>query len=250
MEIPTEELERYQREIEELATLTNPESSNARADSHKANNNDTSAYRRPNERHKPVRCTTRSLPRGWRKAQDANSGAFYFYCKALNRSQWSAPAESDSVKQWPLAPGWVEAHDPDAQREYYHNPHQNESTWNRPIDWASVVGLPRCKGCNAFGVGVLRTSGFCRHCMPEADGSHTEMITIENVQLKKSPAERAAAAERVKQHQHQQHLPPAKRKRAAASQSSAERDPMDPSSYSDAPVGTWGTGIPRSRGQK
>lgn len=199
--------------------------------------------------HVPVRCG-KQLPRGWRKARDGNTGAYYFYCKALNRSQWELPTLNDSVNNLPLAPGWVEAFDPGSQREYYHHRERNISCWERPIDTAQLLGFPRCKQCNAFGVGVVRASGYCSRCAP-AGSDDTELVTVENIPLKSSPAERAAAMQRMKQKQVQEgasHRNDSKRKQGKQLQHD-ELDPTDPSAWSSAPRGGWGVGLARARGQ-
>jgi polyglutamine-binding protein 1 len=178
----------------------------------------------------------------------------------------------------PLPPGWSVAIDPSTKKEYYFNPHTQKTSWERPRDGASAVGMRRCLGCGGFGRGLVKAHGYCLHCsrvLRKYPPGVDSLDVVENKFMTKQQRERVAPPPpKIEQsiklptvsvtrapsaattgigpaHRGTQQVPVAKKvaARAAIPKVRADEplDPMDPAAYSDAPRGTWGTGIDKSR---
>ena len=226
------------------------------------------------------------LPRGWRAKGDPTYGQTYYYNKALNKTQWERPVEAEKTRPpppppppaTPLPPGWRATTDPASGREYFFNPHTQRTSWERPRDGATAVGMRRCSGCGGFGRGLVKAHGYCLHCsrilgryppgvssldvvdnpfmtkQQRAKAASTATGTA-RVETKASAVSKPASVRRdigpsgAQGNSNHERAP--KRKaiaaRAPARKESEPLDPMDPASYSDAPRGTWGTGIDKSR---
>ena len=228
------------------------------------------------------------LPDGWSTAFDKTYNTTYWYNASTGQSSWTRPTEA--MANPPLPPGWKEAKDPATGHVYFCNAVTKESSWTRPLDAAAAAQMKRCRGCGGFGKGVVQDNGYCRHCsgillkptkaeVPPLGGTaaqfpavtmqpppprgaigHTSGMIARGPSLpeeaqsnhgigpqpKHEPkltasAPRAAGSIRA--------MPPVasgrKRQRAADA-----IDPMDPSSYSDAPVGGWGAGLASSKSKE
>jgi len=178
----------------------------------------------------------------------------------------------------PLPPGWSAAVDPTSKKEYYFNPHTQKTSWERPCDGASAVGMRRCLGCGGFGRGLVKEHGYCLHCsraLRKYPPGVSSLDVVENEFITKTQRDRARVTPpppKVEQgtkpsvtrapnvstnsigptglsHRGTQHPPLTKKVpvRAAPVKSDEPLDPMDPAAYSDAPRGTWGRGIEKSR---
>ena len=178
----------------------------------------------------------------------------------------------------PLPPGWSVAIDPSTKKEYYFNPHTQKTSWDRPRDGASAVGMRRCLGCGGFGRGLVKAHGYCLHCsrvLRKYPPGVDSLDVVENKFMTKQQRERVAPPlPKIEQsikpptvsvtrapsaattgigpaHRGTQQVPVAKKVAARAAVPKAKADdpldPMDPAAYSDAPRGTWGTGIDKSR---
>ena len=225
------------------------------------------------------------LPRGWRAKVDPTYGQTYYYNKALNKTQWERPVEAEKTRPpppppppaTPLPPGWRATTDPASGREYFFNPHTQRTSWERPRDGATAVGMRRCSGCGGFGRGLVKAHGYCLHCsrilgryppgVSSLDVVDNPFMTKQQrakastatgtarVETKASAVSKPASVRRdigpsgAQGNSNHERAP--KRKaiaaRAPARKESEPLDPMDPASYSDAPRGTWGTGIDKSR---
>ena len=178
----------------------------------------------------------------------------------------------------PLPPGWNVAIDPSTKKEYYFNQHTQKTSWERPRDGASSVGMRRCLGCGGFGRGLVKAHGYCHHCsriLRKYPPGVNSLDVVENKFMTKQQRERLAPPPpKIEQsikpptvsvtrapsasttgigpaHRGTQQAPPAKKvaARVAVPKIKADEplDPMDPAAYSDAPRGTWGTGIDKAR---
>ena len=181
----------------------------------------------------------------------------------------------------PLPPGWRATTDPASGREYFFNPHTQKTSWERPRDGATAVGMRRCSGCGGFGRGLVKEHGYCLHCsriLGRYPPGVSSLDVVDNPFMTKQQRAKAASTAtdtaRVEKkgptvsavskpasvrrdigpsgvQDNSNHEPAPKRKavaaRAPAKKQSEPLDPMDPASYSDAPRGTWGTGIEKSR---
>ena len=190
-----------------------------------------------------------------------------------------APPPPPPVKReraGPLPPGWSVTVDPRSGKEYYFNVHTQETSWERPKDAATAVGMRRCGNCGGFGRGLVKQHGYCLNCSRMLGKPPPGMKTLEVVEnrfMTKNQRERAemqakAAAPEEKKNPvvvvkaaraQTNDIGPSMgvitAKKAAAVPASEPKnsreplDPMDPSSYSDAPRGGWGSGIERSRAE-
>lgn len=231
--------------------------------------------------------STSDLPPGWKSKVDATYGRVYYYNKALNKTQWERPEASERAAPpppprakpavvAPLPPGWQATIDPASGREYYFNPHTQKTSWERPKDAASAVGMKRCSGCGGFGRGLVKDHGYCVHCsrvlqiyppgVKSLDVVDNKFVTKRErsappppaAETKVTPAAAIAKPANVRHeigpttHSRAEPGPAAKKRavlppRASKPKDEEPLDPMDPAAYSDAPRGTWGTGIEKSR---
>ena len=182
----------------------------------------------------------------------------------------SAAEQSGKGEEDPLPPGWKSALDPQTGQTYYCNPFTSATSWERPVDAATVAKMKRCRGCGGFGRGLIHAHGFCLHCSrilnkpppgqqalevkpppkqnpsvvvvakgpgiyADSPGSGPSIISTRPIPkvANPNPSSRVQVAQR-----------------AARKAASGGIDPMDPASYSDAPVGGWGSGIDTNKKTK
>ncbi|CAK9862038.1 unnamed protein product, partial [Sphagnum jensenii] len=179
-----------------------------------------------------------------------------------------------------LPPGWEETTDPGSGQKYYYNTETSETSWERPkaLNPASAAAsdekselsrsagngelasspagngpkFKKCAGCGGWGRGLVQAWNYCNHC--------TRVLNIKvPPQNISSGAKRAAAAaaiiasdetaEAAPEFKHKPSLKPPmgkvnkKDQRKRGPSVTDGLDPMDPSSYSDAPRGGWGVGL-------
>ncbi|KAK1577974.1 hypothetical protein Q3G72_026564 [Acer saccharum] len=214
------------------------------------------------------------LPPGWVEAKDPASGASYYYNESTGKTQWERPGEASTSAQTPLLPpleDWVESVDETTGHKYYYNKKTHISQWEHPGSsqlissqhsdstlsnnstngiWDNQLSeLEKCMECGGWGVGLVQMWGYCNHCtrvlkLPQCQYLSTSMnnqqqaITAnarENFD-KKPPKQRTSWKPPVGKGNQRD-----SRKRAHSEDD--ELDPMDPSSYSDAPRGGWVVGL-------
>ncbi|KAL3700471.1 hypothetical protein R1sor_018493 [Riccia sorocarpa] len=191
------------------------------------------------------------LPPDWEETTDVNTGRKYYYNSKTNESSWERPkgvgASAVAKKQ--------------------------EAT---TVDSASngvASKFKKCAGCGGWGRGLVQAWNYCNHCtrvlkieVPPQNGAKrssfaTTVATTDSVHEEpqiepefkhKWQADIAAAveAENVKRDPRQRlglkpptGKPHRKDQKRRTPPESDELDPMDPSSYSDAPRGGWGVGL-------
>ncbi|GMN56731.1 hypothetical protein TIFTF001_025844 [Ficus carica] len=224
-----------------------------------------------------------SLPSGWVEAKDPASGASYYYNETSGKSQWERPVETSPTIQPPTPPlpeDWIEALDETTGHKYYYNTRTHVSQWERPsssrqvatqqfvnevsedastVNWhlrqSRLPGgdqssdLKRCTGCGGWGVGLVQLWGYCNHCTRVLNLPQSQFLTA-NV----SNHHQAGNREETKDSdgktpkQRSNWKPPMgkggkKDSRKRTYSEDDELDPMDPSSYSDAPRGGWVVGL-------
>lgn len=221
--------------------------------------------------------STSALPPGWLEAKDPETSSIYFYNQSTGQSQWERPTTKAAVYLPPplLPSDWQEATDSTTGQKYYYNLKTNESTWERPMpvkkpEDGDVSGslLRKCAGCWGWGHGLVQSWGYCNHCtrvlnvtIPDSLSSVPENDRGEPAFRYKWQADIAAAveAEATKMDTNAEPTrkdtkprltskPPfakfsKKDQRRRGPSETDELDPMDPSSYSDAPRGGWGVGL-------
>ncbi|KAK8570838.1 hypothetical protein V6N13_103237 [Hibiscus sabdariffa] len=214
----------------------------------------------------PQLVETGQLLPGWVEAKDPSSGASYYYNESIGKSQWERPVETSLSTSIPsatrLVGDWVEAVDETTGHKYYYNTKTNISQWECPdvlqpfasqhpgsrVSENTVNGtlasrssnLDRCIGCGGWGVGLVRVWGYCNHC--------TRVLNLPQNQQHDSWSANAKDNENKVPKPRSSGRPPMgkgnrKDKRKHAHDDDDELDPMDPSSYSDAPRGGWIVGL-------
>lgn len=209
-----------------------------------------------------------TLPLGWIESRDPTSGRVFYYNEKSGKSQWEKPVGTSVNSQSPSSPflldDWQEVLDETSGCKYYYNSKTNISQWEHPsssqksafgqqvnIDSGNAVNpnfsnqsleQKKCSGCGGWGVNLVQSWGYCCHCtrvldLPERQ--YLSMIAASQYQAK-NDANDTKPRSNMK--------PPLgkgikkdSRKRAHADDD--ELDPMDPSSYSDAPRGGWVVGL-------
>lgn len=222
----------------------------------------------------PQLMETGKLPPGWVEAKDPSTGASYYYNESIGKSQWEKPGEKSLNAHIPFTTGlggdWVEAVDETTGHKYYYNTRTNISQWEcpdltqsvaseRPGSWVSENTVSenlasqspdRCISCGGWGVGLVQLWGYCNHCtrilnLPQSQCLSTitdnQQHNTKFASTKDNPGNKAP-----KQRSNGKSLPVKghrKDKRKHADNDDDELDPMDPSSYSDAPRGGWIVGL-------
>ncbi|XP_075638879.1 uncharacterized protein LOC142610824 [Castanea sativa] len=205
------------------------------------------------------------LPPGWVEAKDPASGALYYYNEKTQKSQWERPVGASAVTQHPspssLPESWVESLDETTGHKYYYNTKTHVSQWEHPDSSQQVTSkdydsmLPRsgadvnqdnrsselekCMECGGWGVGLVQMWGYCNHC--------TRVLNLPQCQYLSTRSSDQQQTNNSEKPRSNWKPPMGKgskksgRKRAYAEDD--ELDPMDPSSYSDAPRGGWVVGL-------
>ncbi|KAH6835305.1 WW domain-containing protein [Perilla frutescens var. hirtella] len=215
-----------------------------------------------------------NLPPGWIEARDPENGAVFYHHASSGKSQWEKPIEVASTTVFatpPLLEDWIEAFDETTGQKYYYNKKTNVSQWEQPGSQQSVAPqhyetivssnamdgqledkastFPRCMGCGGWGLGLVQSSGCCNHC--------TRLHSLQQSQYSSASAESHKQATSAGNQGDSEKKPPKQRsdtkpppwrgnrkdsKKRTYSEDD-ELDPMDPSSYSDAPRGGWVVGL-------
>lgn len=212
-----------------------------------------------------------SLPSGWVQAKDPESGVPYYYNEGTGQSQWERPIKvelspaSKNATASPLPENWEEAFDETTSQKYYYNKQTHVSQWERPgssthvpsqlvdtsvydnnfdRDRPAQSSMPRCLGCGGWGVGVVQAWGYCNHCTRVLDLPQAQFLAASE---SKSQVSKFLKSPQEPSKQKSSFKPPYPRGRKEHKKRSYseddELDPMDPSSYSNAPRGGWVVGL-------
>lgn len=222
----------------------------------------------------PQILTPKNLPPGWIEACDPASGSLYYYNEKSGKSQWDRPVEaalnSEPPSSSPVPADWQVVLDETTGKNYYYNTKTFVSQWEHPglshqvplINHDDKVSgkeanenqgdqpsaFKKCQGCGGWGVGLVQTWGYCNHCtrlfnLPQGQ--------LTNVQKEQQTFDTESAAGDLGNgfSKNRSNLKPPmgkgtkKDSRKRAYPEEDELDPMDPSSYSDAPRGGWVVGL-------
>lgn len=216
-----------------------------------------------------------NLPVGWIEARDPTSGALYYYNGSSGKSQWERPVEAPALVSGVclgLPEYWQEVLDESTGQKYYYNSQTNASQWEQPskpqqvaiqhhdravasnatnVTWVDQASaFQRCIECGGWGVGLVQSSGYCKHCTRVLKLPQSQYLSA-NVERQQQTSVGAGATEdsdKKFQRQRSSFKPPMsksnkKDKRKRTHDEDDELDPMDPSSYSDAPRGGWVVGL-------
>ncbi|CAM0884328.1 unnamed protein product [Alopecurus aequalis] len=237
-----------------------------------ANNNDKDTQNaNSQESHNK---SAQELPPGWLETKDPTTGASYFYNQSTGVTQWDRPGGAVNTVQHQAAPllpeNWEEALDKSTGQKYYYNTKTQATQWEPPTSVnpgvvpqasADVAVQPttqnadlwnphmqRCTGCGGWGIGLVQAWGYCNHCtrvqnLPfQQYPSYSNNIVHSGVTSAPQSQGNIAAKDRSSS------KPPSgktnkKDNRKRKGTEDDDLDPMDPSSYSDAPRGGWVVGL-------
>ncbi|XP_042048028.1 uncharacterized protein LOC121794092 isoform X2 [Salvia splendens] len=170
----------------------------------------------------------------------------------------------------PLLEDWIEAFDETTGRKYYYNRKTNVSQWEHPgaqqqvapqcyemmVSPYAMVGnledkaspFPRCLGCGGWGVGLVQSWGYCNHCTRLHNLPQSQYLSTSESHNQPNNVGNQGHSERKPPQQRSDTKPPPwksykKDSKKRAHNDEDDLDPMDPSSYSDAPRGGWVVGL-------
>lgn len=175
------------------------------------------------------------LPPGWSKGTDPSSGCTYYFNATIGVTQWDCPTsdtppasapedggaegekEKEDASRSGLPPGWAQAVDEATGCPFYFNDDTGETQWHPPVEtFLSAAGTA--------GIGAAGTGGGA----DIADG-------------KGGTGASSGHGGGVRGVRGRERGPAQPHARSGAGGGAS--DPMDPSSYSDAPKGGWGAGL-------
>ncbi|KAL3845497.1 hypothetical protein ACJIZ3_002900 [Penstemon smallii] len=202
----------------------------------------------------------------WEKPEDAASRSVL-----ATRPDTSSAASIPVLATPSLPEDWIDAFDETSGQKYYYNRKTNVSQWEHPggqqqatsqqydrmVSTNAMGGnlgdqppmLPKCIGCGGWGVGLVQSWGYCNHCTRLSNLPQSQYLsaTVENKQHTASAATNRDSEQ--KSSNNKSSLKPPfgrghkKENKKRAHSEDDELDPMDPSSYSDAPRGGWVVGL-------
>ncbi|KAF3340053.1 protein binding protein isoform X1 [Carex littledalei] len=207
----------------------------------------------------------RDLPPGWIEARDPSNGAVFYHNQSTGASQWDPPTSSVQNKNEsvpPLPADWVETSDVSTGRKYYYNTRTRVSQWEHPISTfqsssthagSGIMGtgdslqvqMPRCLGCGGWGLGLVQSSGYCNHCtrVNSLPFQQHQSFGQQNQDQAVKVGPTKGQGNMIAQSRPSSKPPLGRGQKKRAYEEDDELDPMDPSSYSDAPRGGWGVGL-------
>ncbi|KAK1320746.1 hypothetical protein QJS10_CPA03g00490 [Acorus calamus] len=214
---------------------------------------------------------------GWVEAKDPTSGSVYFYNENTGESQWEQPLESANSQQspcsLPLPQDWIEASDASTGQKYYYNVKTLTSQWEHPSSSQQVASqlaggmvtgnkfdgndnhhpsfMKKCMGCGGWGQALVQAWGLCNHCTRIHNlhfQQHNSASNSLELQEKSNALTSKDHSGKVVPKQKSNMKPPLGKgnrrdNRKRTHDEDDELDPMDPSSYSDAPRGGWVVGL-------
>ncbi|KAJ0747519.1 putative WW domain, Thioredoxin-like superfamily [Helianthus annuus] len=205
-----------------------------------------------------------TLPPGWIESRDPTTGCAFYYNEKSGISQWEKPV-GPSLNSQPQASSalledWQEVLDETSGCKYYYNSKTNVSQWEHPgssqksafgqqanVDSRDVsnpkssdhsLELKKCSGCGGWGSDLVQSWGYCCHCTRVLDLPERQYLSM--IAASQHNGTNSKSRSTMK--------PPVgkgnkKESRKRAHTEDDELDPMDPSSYSDAPRGGWVVGL-------
>ncbi|XP_071703438.1 uncharacterized protein [Rutidosis leptorrhynchoides] len=208
-----------------------------------------------------------TLPPGWIESRDPSTGCLFYYHAQSGKSQWEKPVGTSLNTQSPssssfLLDDWQEVLDETSGCKYYYNSKTNVSQWEHPgSSQKSAVGQQvntesgfaanpnlnrqsleqkKCSGCGGWGLDLVQSWGYCCHC--------TRVLELPEKQYLSMIAASQSTDDAANSRPRSSTKPPLGKgnKKDSKKRSHAEDDeldPMDPSSYSDAPRGGWVVGL-------
>ncbi|XP_068758461.1 polyglutamine-binding protein 1-like [Montipora capricornis] len=162
----------------------------------------------------------------------------YHTCVEYCRKRYGENAVPQPPKDYntvPLPVGWYLVPDPSSGSSYYWNTITNQVSWRHPLDPTAEVTLPASVVNSKKESDVLPNREILAPPGVDTEHEKEQVLSIgKHPSLVKGSQKRQEAAGKRKQD---------KEIRAEKRRKSEEVDPMDPAAYSDAPKGTWTTGL-------
>lgn len=202
-----------------------------------------SQWERPIDTAPNLVSVTPSLAEDWQEAFDETTGRKYYYNRKINVSQWEHP---ESLLQ--VTPQHYERTVSSNAMEGNQGAQASnamEGNWG-----AQASMLPKCMGCGGWGVGLVQSWGYCNHCTRLLNLPQSQYVSasVESQQHTTTAARNKGDSDKISSKNRSDMKPPRgmsykrdNRKRSYSEDD--ELDPMDPSSYSDAPRGGWVVGL-------
>ncbi|XP_015897989.3 uncharacterized protein LOC107431553 isoform X2 [Ziziphus jujuba] len=184
------------------------------------------------------------LPEDWMEALDETTGHKYYYNTKTHVSKWECPQSSQQIAYQHVKSMIFENVDNVSWGI-------QSSEMLEQVDQSSE--LVRCMGCGGWGVGLIQEWGYCNHCtrahnLQQSNFLQTSSNYYSQTTQISNPADNKRDSDKDASRQRSNWKPPMgkgsrrdSRKRAYSEDD--ELDPMDPSSYSDAPRGGWVVGL-------
>ena len=243
---------------------------------------DHAATREEQSAAAPSTTASDQLPPGWASAVDPTYKTNYYFNSSSGERRWDKPSALPPTSSPPiLTPsaavvealpfGWTSATDPTYHRIYYFNPSTGERQWDKPTQSTAQTFYPSHTFAGpspgyifklgATGLGYYIDHPPQRH-QSSAAMSHQSAPVIHRApqivkpdQLNPVPLVGLSEEESKMSKVERMRAEQLARNTALAAQKGQKRsrqvgggqdfDPMDPSSYSDAPRGGWSRGLER-----
>lgn len=160
-----------------------------------------------------------------------NTSNPYHTCVEYCRKRYGDNAVPPPPKDYstvPLPVGWYLVPDPNSGSSYYWNTITNQVSWHHPLDPAAEITLPA-----SVTSGQKDTEVQPNREILAPPGVDSEQDKEQVLSIGKHPSLMKGSQKRKQE----------KDLRAEKRRKSEEVDPMDPAAYSDAPKGTWTTGL-------
>eukprot|EP00210_Caulerpa_lentillifera_P008435 g8047.t1 len=148
------------------------------------------------------------LPNGWHEGFDSNYNHPYYYNITTGERSWTRP-------ELKLPPNWYKDTDPNSGADYYYNPVNGITQWEYPKQQHNSEFYP-CAKFSGYSPGYVYKMG------PQGLGYYLDRLHVNTTPVNSTPVQRR----------------PTRRRKTTN-----QVDPMDPSSYSDAPRGDWSSGL-------
>lgn len=160
-----------------------------------------------------------------------NTSNPYHTCVEYCRKRYGDNAVPPPPKDYstvPLPVGWYLVPDPNSGASYYWHTITNQVSWHHPLDPAAEITLPA-----SVTSGQKDTEVQPNREILAPPGVDSEQDKEQVLSIGKHPSLMKGSQKRKQE----------KDLRAEKRRKSEEVDPMDPAAYSDAPKGTWTTGL-------
>lgn len=195
--------------------------------------------------------STPLLPPGWAEAVDPTYNHPYWYNHSTGERRWTRPPMP--APSLPL--GWAAAKDPNSGQKYYFNTATGQTQWTKPGDASLAPSISLTTPADAVAFIAADAfagprAGYAYKLGPQGTGYYQDQgpmpaqASVTAVEAAPAVTSRPSAAAKLGRPEGGM-KPPSARPAKKARQDAF--DPMDPSSYSDAPKGGWSSGLTGSQ---